>query len=386
MILPRLLGMRFFQSANLLGVIPTLYYRAHGLNYVQILSFEIVLSLTMALTTVPLGVWADRRGRAAALKGGSLLFLLAALAFLAARVYWQFVVCDALYGLGFAWQSEADTALLVPGGAAWFARDQAVAAAAGLSSSLVAGWLLETNGMHVLVVLNVVTALLASAVTLTLPADARRAPVPVPAPARQVTRAVGAIRGAPWVVAWTLAGTVAFRLVGINLMFWDLPLWVQHGWHGLWLGLGVATLSAAGWASLLSPAARRRLGPRTVLTLTQVAMGILVAALPLLGSPWGLTLAMAAALACQSWQRPIADAAITAAIPEPLRVSVLSMLDLPALAVTIVAEVGVGLLGDAHLAWALFASGGLLAATTPLWWVRGPTGHVGPEAPVARSA
>ena len=46
MIWPRRFGMRFFQSANLPGVILTLYYRAHGLNYVQILSFEIVLSLT----------------------------------------------------------------------------------------------------------------------------------------------------------------------------------------------------------------------------------------------------------------------------------------------------------------------------------------------------
>lgn len=165
-----------------------------------------------------------------------------------------------------------------------------------------------------------------------------------------------------------------------------MPLWVRHGWHGLWLELGIATLYAAGWASLLSPAAQRRLGPRTVLTQTQVAMGILVAALPLLGSPWGRTLAMGAALACQSWQRPIADAAITAAVPEPLRVSVLSMLDLPAVAVTVLAEVGVGLLADAHLAWAFFASGGLLAATTPLWWVRRPTGRVGLEAPVERSA
>ena len=384
MILSRLLWMRFFQSANLLGVILTLYYRAHGLNYVQILSFEIILSLTMALTTVPLGVWADRHGRVAALKGGGLLFLLAAVAFLAAHVYWQFAVSDALYGLGLAWQSGADTALLAPGGTTWFARYQAVAAAAGLSSSLAAGWLLETHGMHVLVVLNALTAFLAAATTLTLPADPPQASVSAPVP--QAARALGVIRRAPWVVAWTLAGTMGFRLVGINLMFLDLPLWVRRGWHGSWLGLGVAILSAAGWASVLSPAAQRRLGPRAVLSLTQVAMGILLAVLPALRSPWGVTLGMAAALVFQSWQMPIVNEAITAAIPEPLRVAALSILDLPALAVTIGGEVGVGLLADAHLAWALFASGALLAAATPLWWVRRQTNHVGREGPVERSA
>jgi hypothetical protein len=56
MVLTRLLVMRFFQSANVLGVILTLYYRAHGLSYIQILSFEIVLSLAMASATIPLGV------------------------------------------------------------------------------------------------------------------------------------------------------------------------------------------------------------------------------------------------------------------------------------------------------------------------------------------
>ena len=182
MVLPRLRWMRFFQSANLLGVILTLDYRAHGLNYVQICSFEIVLSLTRALATVPLGVWANRHGRVAALKGGGLLFLLAAVVFLAAHVYWQFVVSDALYGLGLAWQSGADTALLAPGGPTWFARDQAVAGAAGLPSSLAAGWLLETHRKHVLVILNGLTAVLAAAVTLTLPADPPKRPSPLRCP------------------------------------------------------------------------------------------------------------------------------------------------------------------------------------------------------------
>lgn len=384
MILPRLLWMRFFQSANLLGVILTLYYRDHGLNYVEIFSFEIILSLTMALGTVPLGVWADRHGRVAALKAASLLLVGAALAFWAAHAYWQFAVSDALYGLGLAWQSGADTALLARGGTAWFARYEAAAAGAGLSSSLAAGWLLETHGMPILVVLNVVTAIMAAAAILTLPADLPQAPVH--APVRHATRALGALRAAPWVLWWTLAGTIGFRLVGINLMFLDLPLWVRHGWQGIWLGVGVAILYAAGWASLLSPAAERRLGPRAVLSLTQVAMGLLVAALPLLGSPWALTLAMAAALAFQSWQRPLADAAITAAIPEPLRVSALSMLDVPALAVTIVGEVGVGLMADAHLAWALFGSGAVLLASTPLWWIRGEAVRARRHPPVADSS
>lgn len=49
-------------------------------------------------------------------------------------------------------------------------------------------------------------------------------------------------------------------------------------------------------------------------------------------------------------------------------------------------EVGVGLLADTHLVWALFGSGALLPATTPRWWVRRPTHHVGPEGPGERSA
>ena len=157
-------------------------------------------------------------------------------------------------------------------------------------------------------------------------------------------------------------GTLGFRLVSINRLFLDLPLWVRRGGYGSWLGLGVALLYAAGWASLLSPAAQRRWGPRAVLSLTQGAMGVLLAALPLVNE------------------------AITAAIPKPLRVSAPSILDLPALAVTIGAEVGVGLLADTHLAWALFGSGALLAAATSLWWGGRPTNRGGPKGPVEDSA
>lgn len=50
--------------------------------------------------------------------------------------------------------------------------------------------------------------------------------------------------------------------------------------------------------------------------------------------------------------------------------TVLSLLDLPALGVAVIGEVGVGLLADVHLSWAIVASGGLVMAAIPLWWVR----------------
>lgn len=362
--------MRFFQSANVLGVILTLYYRAHGLNYVQILSFEIILSVAMVVFTVPLGLFADRHGRVRALKYGNVAFMAGAVLFLLARVYWQFLLSDFLYGIGLAWQSGADTALLAPGGAQWFSRYEAVGAVSGLASSVLAGFLLQSHGMHILVILNAVAAMLAGLSILTLPDDAPDgSPVP-PAPWRHLNQAYRAVRLAPWLVAWTVAAAVGFRLVGINLMFLDLPLWVARGWHGIWLGVGVAWLYAAGWGSLLAPAVEARLGSRAVLVASQFGMGALVILLPLVGSPALLTVVMGMALLLQSWQTPVTNARITAETPGPIQVTVLSMLDVPSLAVTVVGEIGVGLLADLHLAWALWASGGAILLALPLWWVR----------------
>ena len=370
----RLLAMRFFQSANVLGVILTLYYRAHGLDYTQILSFEIVLSGAMAAGTVPFGLWADRHGRVRALKYGNAVFALAALVFLVSRVYWQFLLSDLLYGVGLAWQSGADTALLAAGGTRWFARYQAVAAAAGMVGSLAAGGILQVSGSRWLVILNAAAALLAllSVVTIT---DDRPSPEPRRSPPWHLARqAWGAVVAAPWLWAWTVAGVATFRLVGINLMFLDLPLWVHRGWHGIWLGVGVTTLYAAGWASLGAPGLRARLGSRATLSLSQVAAGALVGLLPFLRSPWLLTVAMAGALGVQSWQTPIADSAVVRSLPEPVRVTALSILDVPSIAVTIVCEIGVGMLADVHLPWALWASGAAILVAAPLWWVRARPG------------
>lgn len=366
----QLLVMRFFQSANVLGVILTLYYRAHGLNYVQILSFEIILSIAMVVFTVPLGLFADRHGRVRALKYGNVAFMAGAVLFLLARVYWQFLLSDFLYGIGLAWQSGADTALLAPGGARWFSRYEAVGAVSGLVSSVLAGFLLQSHGMHMLVILNTVAAMLAGLSILTLPDDrSEGSPVP-PAPWRHLNQAYRAVRRAPWLVAWTVAAAVGFRLVGINLMFLDLPLWVARGWHGIWLGVGVAALYAAGWGSLLAPAVEARLGTRAMLVASQLGMGVLVILLPFVGSPALLTVVMGMGLLLQSWQTPLTNARITAETPDPIQVTLLSMLDVPALAVTVVGEMGVGLLADLHLGWALWASGGAILVAVPLWLVR----------------
>lgn len=369
MVLTRLLVMRFFQSANVLGVILTLYYQAHGLTYTQILSFEIMLSLAMATTTVPLGVWADRHGRVQALKWGNLLFLLGALVFLVAHVYWQFLASDLLYGVGLAWQSGADTALLAPGGTTWFARYGAVAATAGLISSLAAGWMLQASGMHLLVVLNAGAALIAALSILTMPNDTVASPPPTLPSWPAFGKGWRLVAATPWLLVWTLAAAVGFRLVAINLFFLDLPLWVHVGWHGVWLGVGVTILYAAGWASILAPALQVRLGSRFTLTLSQVLTGGLVMTLPLLHSPWALTGCMAGALALQSWQAPIVQNDIVRMVPESIRATALSFLDLPSLLVTVVAELGVGLLADRNLSWALWASGVAVLVVTPLWWV-----------------
>ncbi len=367
----RLLLMRFFQGANVLGVILTLYYRLRGLNYVQILSFEIVLSLAMVVMTVPLGLWADRHGRVRALKWGNVSFVLSAAVFVLARHYWQFLVSDLLYGVGWAWQSGADTALLATGGAVWFSRYKAAAAIAGVGASLVAGVILQARGMHILVVLNLFLAGAALLSVITL-RERPRGPedISVSLPWAHARQALQTIRLAPWILAWTVAAAVGFRLVAINLFFLDLPMWVARGWHGVWLGVGVAVLYAAGWISLLVPAISERIGMKTTLVIAQVGMGALLLVLPQTRSPLVLMLFMGAALAFQSCQGPLADAAVTAAVPDRVRVTVLSLLDLPALGVAVIGEVGTGLLADVHLSWALIASGAVVLAATPLWWVR----------------
>lgn len=366
----RLMAMRFFQAANVLGVILTLYYQAHGLNYAEILSFEIALSLALLVATVPLGLWADRNGRVRALKAANLSFVAASLVFLMARAYWQFLVSDLLFGLGAAWQGGADIALLTPAGDVWFSRYEAVGALAGLVGSLAAGVLLQAAGSRWLIVVNVLVAVLAWLSIATVANEPALPTRPAASPWRHARRALRVVARAPGLLAWTVAGGLGFRLVAINLFFLDLPLWVDAGWHGVFLGVGVALLYASAWLGLFAPRLASRLGDHFVLTLSQAAMGAFVLLLPLLHSPWALTAAMAGAVACQALQTPISTDRVSRAVPASIRVTVLSMLDLPAVALTVLLELGVGLLADAHLAWALVASGATLLLGVPLWWIR----------------
>ena len=190
------------------------------------------------------------------------MFILGAIWFLGSRAYWQFVVADVLYGIGLAWQSGADIALLAPGGARAFAQYRAVGSAAGMAASLVAGAVLETRGMHALVVLNVAMAVLAGAAIVTFRGDSPRRTVATTRPQVSARAAWAAFRRAPRLVAWMVAGAVVFRLVDINLFFLDLPLWAVRGFPGVNVGVGVALLYGAGWASLLAPKMQRRFGSR----------------------------------------------------------------------------------------------------------------------------
>lgn len=108
----RLIVSKFLGSWYFAVSIQTLFFFAKGLTFAEIMFLESVLLVGMLVFEVPTGVLGDRVGRKWSLVLGSFLGLLAWVPWFLADGLWMFALSFFISGIGIAFQSGSDQALI----------------------------------------------------------------------------------------------------------------------------------------------------------------------------------------------------------------------------------------------------------------------------------
>ena len=261
--------------------------QGHGLSMNQVLQTQALFALTVALFEVPSGYVADLWGRRRAMIAGGAISALGFLCLLQAHSFADFLIYEAVLGIGVSLVSGADLALLydtevylqergLPGGAGagkslsrLIAVEAAASGIAGVVASLLLLWSLQT-------------VVLAQAVIGLLPLLLSLALVEVPRPAVESqhqgnARSIMALflYGRP-VVLWTAFAITVFGLLALYVFWIYQKYWETQGipieWYGyIWAALALTVSVSARYAGALE----EWLGTRAVL--------LVVGVLPLLG-------------------------------------------------------------------------------------------------------
>ena len=221
----------FFHSFMVVIPVFVPLLQGYGLSMSQVLQTQALFALTIALFEVPSGYLADIWGRRKAILVGSAVNAVGFLSLLGADSFVDFLLYEALLGIGFSLISGADLALLydtevylqergLPGGAGpgkslsrLIAAEAGASGLAGITASILLLWSLDS-----VVVVQAVTGLVPLVLGFAL-VEAPR-PEKVDAGARNNARHIAAtlLFGKP-VVLWT-AGTIAvFGLLAVYI-FW----------------------------------------------------------------------------------------------------------------------------------------------------------------------
>jgi MFS family permease len=261
--------------------------QGHGLSMNQVMQTQALFALTVALFEVPSGYIADLWGRRRAMIAGGAISSLGFLCLLQADGFVDFLIYEAVLGVGVSLVSGADLALLydtevylqergLEGGAGagkslsrLIAVEAAASGVAGVVASLLLLWSLDA-------------VVLAQALIGLLPVLLSLALVEVPRPTIESQHHGNArtimdllLFGKP-VVLWTAFAITAFGLLALYVFWIYQKYWETHNipieWYGyIWAALALTVSVSARYAGALE----EWLGTRAVL--------FAVGALPLLG-------------------------------------------------------------------------------------------------------
>ncbi|MEM2138063.1 MAG: MFS transporter [Candidatus Anstonellaceae archaeon] len=109
----KMYAVSFLRSLTFFGAIAVPFFLDRGkLNYASIFLLESAFSLSIVLAEVPTGVFADKFGRRLSLVSGFLLTAFGILVFLSKPDFLVFLVAEIIWGVGAAFLSGADRALV----------------------------------------------------------------------------------------------------------------------------------------------------------------------------------------------------------------------------------------------------------------------------------
>ena len=265
--------------------------QGHGLSMSEILQTQALFALTIAIFEVPSGYVADIWGRRNAILAGAALNAVGFLSLLWADSFVDFLIYEAILGLGFSLISGTDLALLydtevylqeqgLDGGAGagkslsrLISLEAAASGLAGVVASLLLIWSLES----VVLVQAVVgfAPLILGLGLVEVPRITAQLPQPISHSAN-LRRILGILLFGRPVVLWTAAAIAVFGLFAVYVFWVYQKYWEFQGiplaWYGyIWAAFALTVSLAARYCGALE----QRLGTRALL--------VLIAVLPLTG-------------------------------------------------------------------------------------------------------
>jgi len=261
--------------------------QGHGLSMNQVLQTQALFALTVALFEVPSGYIADIWGRRRAMIAGGLFSAIGFVCLLQADSFVDYLIYEAVLGIGVSLVSGADLALLYDTEVYLQERGLGGGAGAGKSLSRLIAVEAAASGIagivaSLLLIWSLQTVVLAQAIIGLMPVLLSLALVEVPRPVQQADHRGNArtimellVFGKP-VVLWTAFAITAFGLLALYVFWIYQKYWETQGipieWYGyIWAALALTVSISARYAGALE----EWLGTRVVL--------LVVGVLPLLG-------------------------------------------------------------------------------------------------------
>ncbi|MGV8086315.1 MAG: MFS transporter [Candidatus Woesearchaeota archaeon] len=102
----------FFKSLNFFAPILALFYLARGLNTFQLLSLEVILTITLFFAEVPTGIIADKLKRKYSVSIVVALYIIGNILTIYSQNYYMFALIQVIFGLALAFGSGAIEALV----------------------------------------------------------------------------------------------------------------------------------------------------------------------------------------------------------------------------------------------------------------------------------
>jgi predicted MFS family arabinose efflux permease len=276
---------QFFNGIIFTGPVWAVFLLSRGLSLTQFGLVEAALHVGMLVAQVPTGALADALGRRRLLVAAGFFTAAAELGYVYAPGFGLICLAGAVHGVAFALRTGADEAYLFDSLAHDDAQAQFPRMLGGLwavfqfagAISFVAGGLIATWSRPLAFWLTAGCALVASAIALRLPDDARGG---AREGARVASRGLGALLRSPRLAVLTLAWSVYWAAV-TSWWFYAAPLFESRGASDALLGvvLGGAMLAGAGFSWVGG-----RIGERVPLSVS-VGVASVAAAVGLVAGP-----------------------------------------------------------------------------------------------------
>ncbi len=351
------------------------FWQSRGLSQTQIFLLQSAFALSVVVCEVPSGWFADRFGRRTSILAGSVLMPLAFVVYSVAAGFPGMLLAEIVAGIGVSFVSGADSALaydslLTLGQQGSYRRFEAVTFTyTGVAEAVasVAGGLLAIVSLAAPILAQVAVYSLLFPVALLLTEPPRREAPSGGNALRDVLRvtryALSGHREIKWLIFFAaVLGTLTYTMVWLTQPFYQL-VGVPLGWFGvLWALQLLSTAVFARFADRFE----RRLGRRAALV---SLLGLGVAAYVVLGafgSAWVLPVVLVFYFV-RAVQTPLLNDYVNVLVHSDIRATVLSVKNLAARGLYVVAGPLIGVSVDAYslqagllLSAALYAALGLV--------------------------